>query len=340
MQYRIAVLGCGHIGKKHASLAHRYGLLVAVADILPEKAAETALPYGVPAYTKLTDLLVKEQPDILVVCTPNGLHAEHSMEALCAGAHVLCEKPMALKTADAEKMIATARLFNKKLFVVKQNRFNPPVAWVKGLLDQQRLGKLLGFQLNAFWNRNPDYFRQSDWRGTLQLDGGPLFTQFSHFVDLLYWYLGDLREVSYAMAENRMHADCIEFEDQGLAVLEFKSGVKVTLQYSLNAFGHNMEGSITVFGEKGTVKIGGAYLNELSYLCVEGVEQPEFPVLEPNQYGSYEGSSSQHHHVYEGMLKALEHPGYSFLEPEEALASVAMIEAIYAKTGNRRNGHA
>ena len=156
MQYRIAVLGCGHIGKKHASLANRYGKLVAVADILPDKVAETALLYGVPAYTNITDLLAKQQPDILVVCTPNGLHAEHSIEALRAGAHVLCEKPMALKAEDAEKMIATARLFNKKLFVVKQNRFNPPVAWVKSLLDQQLVGNLLGFQLNAFWNRNPD----------------------------------------------------------------------------------------------------------------------------------------------------------------------------------------
>ncbi len=339
MQYRIAVLGCGHIGKKHAALAARYGMLVGVADIVPEKAQVIADNYKVPFYNKLSELLQQEKPDIVVICTPNGWHAEHSMEALRSGAHVLCEKPMALTARDAEDMIQTAKLFNKKLFVVKQNRFNPPVAWVKQVLAKHQLGSLIGFQLNAFWNRNTDYFRQSAWRGTLELDGGPLFTQFSHFVDLLYWYFGPMKKVAFASAENRLHPACIEFEDQGVAVLEFSSGVSGTMQYSLNAHGRNMEGSITLFGEKGTIKIGGAYLNEISYLDADGLELPAFTKLLPNQYGTYEGSSSQHHLVYEAMLNALENPANGFLEPEEAFQTVAIIEAIYAKMGNRRKLH-
>jgi UDP-N-acetyl-2-amino-2-deoxyglucuronate dehydrogenase len=339
MQYRIAVLGCGHIGRKHAALAARYGKLVGVADTDQEKATAVAQLYQVSAYSNLTELLAQAEPEIVVICTPNGIHAEHSLEALRSNAHVLCEKPMALNSKDAAEMIQTARLFNKRLFVVKQNRFNPPVAWVKQLLEQQQLGNLVGFQLNAFWNRDPAYFRQSAWRGSLNLDGGPLFTQFSHFVDLLYWYLGPLKEVKFATAENRLHPDCIEFEDQGMVVLEFECGISGSVQYSLNAHKRNMEGSITLFGEKGTVKIGGSYLNEIAYCNIEGVEVPTFPVLESNQYGTYEGSSSQHHLVYEAMLKTLENPANRFLGPEEALQSVAIIETIYAKMGNRRKEH-
>ncbi len=158
MQYRIAVLGCGHIGRKHAALAARYGKLVGVADTDQEKSTVIGRLYQVSAYSNLTELLAQTEPEIVVICTPNGLHAEHSKEALRANAHVLCEKPMALNSRDAGEMIQTARLFNKKLFVVKQNRFNPPVAWVKQLLDQQQLGRLVGFQLNAFWNRTPAYY--------------------------------------------------------------------------------------------------------------------------------------------------------------------------------------
>ncbi len=336
MQYRFAVLGCGHIGKKHAALANRYGKLVAVADTERKKARNLSQIYQIPAYNSLGELLSKEQIDIVVVCTPNGLHGAHSQEAIKAGMHVLCEKPMALSSRDAAQMIATAKLFNKRLFVVKQNRFNPPVLWAHGLLKENRLGKLAGFQMNAFWNRTCSYFNQSAWRGGLELDGGPLFTQFSHFVDLLYWYLGPLDRVLYACGENRMHQGCIEFEDQGSALLEFKGGIRGSLQYSLNAFEKNMEGSLTIFGEKGTIKIGGTYLNEISYLDVEGVSLPEFPPVSSNEYQGYQGSSSQHHLVYEAMLKALENPDHPVLEPEEASQSVQIIEAIYSKMGNLR----
>lgn len=339
MQHRFVILGCGHIGKKHASLAARYGKLVAVADCNQEKADILARIWNIPAYSSFTQMLLETKPDIVVVCSPNGFHAEHSIEALQSGAHVLCEKPMAICTKDADAMIEASRLFNKRLFVVKQNRFNPPVEWVKNLLNQGRLGKLHSFQLNAFWNRSEFYFKQSDWRGTLKLDGGILFTQFSHFIDLLYWYLGDLKKIHYVNAENSQHRNCIEFEDQGLAILEFESGVRGTVQYSINSFDHNMEGSISLFGEKGTVKVGGTYLNRIEYLSIEGIEPPEFPAFSANQYEGYQGSSSQHHFVYEAMLRSLSDADFSFLAPEEARQSVQIIEAIYSQMGNRRDWH-
>ncbi|KYP13245.1 Gfo/Idh/MocA family oxidoreductase [Flavihumibacter sp. CACIAM 22H1] len=335
MHYRFALLGCGHIGKKHAALAARYGSLVAVGDLLPEKARVLADSWNVPAYTNLTDMLLETNPDIVLICSPNGLHARHAIEALQAGCHVLCEKPMALRVQDAEAMIQTAKSFNKRLFIVKQNRFNPPVEWVKQQLEAKRFGKLLGFQLNAFWNRTTAYFTESAWKGSLELDGGPLFTQFSHFVDLLYWYLGELKTVHFAQSENLLHENSIEFEDQGIAILEFMSGIRGSIHYSINAFDHNMEGSLSLFGEKGTVKIGGTYLNKLEYLALPGAERPDLPESPVNEYQGYTGSSSHHHLVYEAMLRSLSDPAYPFIKPEEARHSVQIIEAIYAQMGNR-----
>lgn len=336
MRYRIAILGCGHIGKKHAALASAYGELIAVADSQEDRARDLAALYHCNSYPSLEQLIDNESPDLIAICTPNGFHAQHSIETLRSGAHVLCEKPMAISVRDAESMRDAAIKYNKRLFVVKQNRFNPPVLWLKQLLDSGRLGRILGFQLNAFWNRGPAYFHQSAWRGSLQLDGGPLFTQFSHFIDLLHWFLGDLKSVHHARGQNLLHRDTIEFEDQGLAVLELGDGIQGCLQYSINAHDRNMEGSITLFGEKGTVKLGGTYLNKLEHVAVEGIAAPVFVEQVPgNQYGSYEGSSSQHHLVYEAVLRSLDDPSYQYLEAAEAIQTISIIESIYSNMEER-----
>lgn len=331
MQHRIALVGCGHIGKKHAELAARYGELVAVADVLPTASGPLAERFQVPAYSSIEEMLSQQTPGIVVVATPNSMHAEHSITALSAGAHVLCEKPMAISSADAQQMIRTAEMFNKHLYVVKQNRFNPPVQFVKELLRTDALGKLLGFQLNAFWNRSPAYYNQSSWRGRLLLDGGPLFTQFSHFIDLLYWTLGELESVRFADGQNTSHAGIIEFEDQGLAAARFRNGITGTIQYTLNSYLHNMEGSLTLFGEKGTIKIGGTYLQQIDYFSVEGKSMPSFEhIVGANRYPGYEGSSSLHHLVYEEFLARLSDPKVSpASQAAEAAQSVAIIESIY-----------
>lgn len=226
------------------------------------------------------------------------------------------------------QMIDTEKQTGKKLFVVKQNRFNPPVVFIKQLLDEKRLGQVFSFQLNCFWNRPAAYYHHS-WKGTKELDGGILFTQFSHFIDLLYWLLGDLTFAN-GTRQNFLHKQCIEFEDTGVAILKMNSGAIGTINYTINSNHKNMEGSLTLFGEKGTVKIGGQYLNELEYFSVDREVAPFFPPGKPaNQYGFYEGSMSNHDKVYEQLIKALEDPGHIFINSEETFKTIGIIEKIY-----------
>ena len=213
------------------------------------------------------------------------------------------------------------------LFVVKQNRFNPPVIELKKLLDGNRLGKIFSFQVNCFWNRPAEYYNDG-WRGTLSLDGGTLFTQFSHFIDLLYWLLGDVKK-AVSILKNYDHPG-IEFEDTGVVLLEMQSGATGTMNYTVNSHKKNMEGSFSIFAEKGTVKIGGQYLNELEYASVEGYNKKDIPNGDPNNYGFYQGSMSNHDKVYEHLMKALNDDPHQMTDAFEALKTVEIIEKIYA----------
>ena len=258
-QLRFALIGCGRIAHRHAEHILNNGNLVAVCDIIRERSDSFGIEYNTKVYYSLDELLANEKNniDVISVCTPNGLHAEHSIKALKAGIHVLCEKPMAINVNDCGEMIKAAESNNRRLFIVKQNRFNPPVAAVKKAIDDGFLGKILSIQLSCFWNRNSDYYLNS-WKGTKLLDGGTLFTQFSHFIDLLYWMISDIKTVK-AFTANLGHQSIIEFEDTGVVALEFYNGAIGTINYTVNSYNKNMEGSLTIFGEKGTVKIGGQY---------------------------------------------------------------------------------
>jgi UDP-N-acetyl-2-amino-2-deoxyglucuronate dehydrogenase len=328
-QLRFAIIGCGRIAQRHATELVKHGKLSAVCDVVKEKADTMGEKFSAKPYYTITDLLNGEKEiDIVSICTPNGLHAEQSILSMLAGHHVLCEKPMALSSLDAKKMIETADKTGKQLFVVKQNRFNPPVAFVKQLLDENKLGTILSFQLNCFWNRPPAYY-QHTWQGTKELDGGTLFTQFSHFIDLLYWLLGDVATTS-GIRSNYLHKDIVEFEDTGVAYLKMVNGAIGTINYSINSHQSNMEGSLLLFGEKGTVKIGGQYLNELEYFSVEGMEKPDLPKGNPsNQYGFYQGSMSNHDKVYEMLIKSVSDPSFSFITTGETLKTIEIIEKIY-----------
>lgn len=329
---RFALVGCGRIGQVHAREMRRVGMLVAVCDVDAQKMETVAGSGEVGRYQSLKDLLVSEKElDMVVIATPNALHAPQSIEVLNAGKHVLCEKPMAINTSDAQTMIAAAKKYERHLVVVKQNRYNPPVQELKRLLDDGRLGKVLSIQVNAFWNRKPAYYKDSEWRGSQELDGGTLYTQFSHFVDLMIWLFGDLSEVK-GFRSNANHKDEIEFEDQGVVALKFESGVLGTLHYTVNTYEKNTEGSITVFGAKGTVKVGGAYLNEMTYLKVEGVEMIEnsLEAQGPNLYPGYQGSMSNHPMVYDDLVRLMNGAISSLATPEEGLRTVQAIEKIYA----------
>lgn len=326
----IAVVGVGHIGSQHTKHAHDLGTLVAVCDIKKDKAQTAAEMYACSAYHSIDDLLAREKNlDLVAVCTPNGLHADHSMKALRAGCNVLCEKPMATTVHDCERMIHAAEETNRRLFIVKQNRFNPPVKALKKLIEDGRLGKILSVQVNCFWNRTQEYYAGSDWRGKQQMDGGTLFTQYSHFIDLLYWLVGDVDEVR-AYTQNYLHKDVVEFEDTGVALLKFATGALGTINFTINSYGKNMEGSITLFGEKGTVKVGGQYLNLLEYQSIDGYEitglEPGNP---PNTYGKNTGSMSNHDKVYQNVIDVLVHGGSITTDLLDGLKTVQIIEKIY-----------
>lgn len=278
-------------------------------------------------------LAAHKEIDVVSVCSPNGLHAEHTIAALRAGHHVLCEKPMALSVHDCGEMIKEAEKANKRLFIVKQNRFNPPVAAVKQIIDEGKLGKIYSVQLSCFWNRNNEYYENS-WKGTKALDGGTLFTQFSHFVDLLYWMIGDVKDVN-AFIGNYNHNGIIEFEDSGSISLRFHNGAIGTINYSVNSYDQNMEGSLTIFGEKGTVKIGGQYINELEYQKIENYEIKDLPPGNPpNSYGKYFGSMSNHDKVYENVVEVLNNQGVIATNGFEGLKTVEIIDKIYTAAIN------
>jgi UDP-N-acetyl-2-amino-2-deoxyglucuronate dehydrogenase len=217
------------------------------------------------------------------------------------------------------------------LFIVKQNKFNTPVVALKKSIDDGKLGKIYSVQLSCFWNRNEAYYLASNWKGTLKLDGGTLYTQFSHFIDLLYWLVGDVKQVK-AMVGNYGHQGIIEFEDTGAVCLEFYNGAVGTINYSVNSYDRNMEGSITIFAEKGTVKIGGQYLNELEYQKFSDFEIKDLPPGNPpNEYGEYKGSMSNHDKVYENVIDVLGNRGVIATNAFEGMKTVEIIEKIYTE---------
>jgi len=302
---------------------------VALCDIDRQKADELAKEYNAMPFYSFDDFIsARLDVDVVSVCTPNGLHAAHAIWSLKAGYHVLCEKPIANNVNDCGEMIKAAEKANRRLFAIKQNRFNPPVAAVKKALDEGRFGKVFSIQLSCFWNRNEDYYKDT-WKGTKDLDGGTLFTQFSHFIDLLYWMLGDVKNVNAYMG-NYAHGGMIEFEDTGVVIVEFYSGVIGTINYTVNSYGKNMEGSLTIFGEKGTVKIGGQYLNELEYQNFEDYRIENLPEgNKANNYGTYQGSMSNHDKVYENLVEVLTNNASISTNSFEGLKTVEIIEKIY-----------
>lgn len=332
-----ALVGCGRIAQRHAEHIHRFGTLTAVCDVVEEKAKTLAEKYGARYYTDIDAMLATEKTvDVVSVCSPNGLHATHTIKALKAGFHVLCEKPLSISVHDCGAMISAAENANRRLFVIKQNRYNPPVVAVKEAIDSGKLGKIYSLQLSCFWNRNNEYYANS-WKGTNDLDGGTLYTQFSHFIDLLYWMAGDVKR-AYALTNNFAHEGIIEFEDTGVAILEFFSGALATVNYTVNSYKNNMEGSLTIFAEKGTVKIGGQYLNELEYQNIEGFRIDNLPEgNKPNNYGTYVGSMSNHDKIYQNVIDVLDQNGTITTNSFEGLKTVEIIDKIYTSAKQLEN---
>jgi UDP-N-acetyl-2-amino-2-deoxyglucuronate dehydrogenase len=325
--YKFALVGCGRISVRHAENIQRVGTLTAVCDIVPEKADGLVRNFQAKAYYSIDDMLREEKTiDIVVICTPNGLHAEHSVKALEHGKHVLCEKPMCLSTSDAIKMMASEKVSQKKLFVVKSARFNPLLQQLKIAISKNELGRIYSFQLSCFWHRSNNYY--SNWHGKISSDGGTLYTQFSHYIDALLWLLGDVESLN-GYRTNAAHGNIIEFEDTGVMCCKTADGALGTINWSVNTYQKNSEISLTIIAEKGTVSFGGEYLNQIKYLQSDVLLFSGAEKNLPNDYNNYRGSMSHHDEIYNNLAEALQNDEHCFGNSTDGLKTVEIIERIY-----------
>ncbi len=263
-EFRIALVGCGRISANHFDAIRKVdGLtLVAVCDTVEERARTAGEAQGVPWFTSLAEMLARVECDVVVIATPSGLHPEHGVLAARAGKHIVTEKPMAISLAGADELVGACDEAGVHLFVVKQNRLNPPVQLLKRAIDRGRFGRLYLVNTTVRWSRPQEYYDQAPWRGTWKYDGGAFMNQASHYVDLVQWLGGAVDSV---VAKTATMARSIETEDTGVAVLKFASGALGTIEVTMLTYPKNMEGSITVLGEKGTVKIGGTAVNKIEH---------------------------------------------------------------------------
>ncbi|MBP1677292.1 MAG: oxidoreductase domain protein [Bacteroidetes bacterium] len=329
---KFAVIGQGHIGKRHAEMIRRNAdsELVAVCDVLSQK------ELGIEAisevfFSSLDDLLASSLDiDVINICTPNGFHAEYAIKVLEAGKHVVIEKPLALTKADAEMILHKSLEMSRHVFGVMQNRYSPPSVWLKEIIEKKVLGDIYLVKLDCFWNRDDRYYKKGDWHGDAQLDGGTLFTQFSHFIDIMYWLFGDITNIRGNFADFN-HQLLTDFEDSGLVSFDFVQGGMGSLNYSTSVWDKNLESSITIIGSKGTVKVAGQYMNEVVYCHVENYEMPELqPSNPPNDYGHYKGSAQNHHYVIENVVNKLKDKDSITSNVLEGMKVVDIIERIYA----------
>jgi predicted dehydrogenase len=245
--------------------------------------------------------------------------------------HVVCEKPMAISVSQCNEMIEAAIENEKTIFVVKQNRFNEPVQQVKKLMNENVLGNIYFINVNCFWNRNEYYYNESNWRGKKELDGGCLFTQFSHFIDILYYLFGEIKNVQ-GLIKNFNHA-YTEVEDSGSFVMETMNGAIVNFNFSTCSFEKNMEGAITILAENGTVKIGGQYLNTIEYQHIKAVQLPEINIVaKSNDYGKYQGSMSNHDKIIANVINTLQGKDTIMTNASEGMQVVQIIEEMYRKS--------
>ncbi len=326
-----AVIGYGHIGKRHAEMIQRNNEseLVAIVDV-KEKSEIGLENSSIPFFNSLEDLFASSiHIDVVNITSPNGFHSEHSLKCLDNKKHVVIEKPMSLNRQDAEKVIYKALHVHKHVFTVMQNRYSPPSIWVKELIESGKLGEFYFVQLNCYWNRDERYYTNNTWHGNLKLDGGTLFTQFSHFIDIMYWLFGDIENITGRFNDFN-HKNLTEFEDSGFVSFDFVNGGMGSVNYSTSIWNQNLESSMTIIGELGSIKIGGQYMNEVEYCHIKDYTMPQLEPTNPgNDYGSYKGSAQNHHFVIQNVVDVLQGKSAITTNALEGLKIVDIIERIY-----------
>ncbi|MDR2908513.1 MAG: Gfo/Idh/MocA family oxidoreductase [Oscillospiraceae bacterium] len=330
-----ALIGCGRIAANHIKAAVKNGLrIAAVCDVIPQKAEALLKNRGLDAsssirrYADYKLMLSQVRPQLVAIATESGKHAKIALDCIGAGASLIIEKPMALSIKDADAIIAAGKEKGVKVCACHQNRFNLSVQRLRAALEGGRFGKLSHGAVHVRWSRNEAYYKQAPWRGTWEEDGGALMNQSIHGIDLLRWMLGDDIEEVFAYASNRLHP-YIEAEDIGIAVVKFKSGATATIEGTTNVYPENLEETLYIFGENGTVKLGGKSLNaidifEFSDKCEAGkgleagfIEETE------NVYGN------GHAPLYKDVISALENDREPYIDAEAGRRALELVLAIY-----------
>jgi len=331
-----ALVGCGRIAKRHSELLGFNNIkgakLVSVCDNVIDKANKIAKQFNVPAYEDMNMMMESESIDVVVVLTPSGLHAKHVIKLSEYGKHIMVEKPMALCIEDTENMIDACDKNNIKLFVIKQNRFNLPVVKLREAVESGRFGKLTLGTVRVRWARHQAYYDQDSWRGTWDMDGGVLTNQASHHVDMLEWMMGDVESV---FAKITTALANVETEDTAIVTLKFKSGALGIIEATTATRPGNLEGSISILGENGTVVIGGVAVNEMQTWAFEDEQAGDSDVLEefsvnpPNVYGF------GHQAYYEHVVDCINNRSANLVDGLQGRKSIELISAIYesAETG-------
>ncbi len=327
---KFALVGSGRIAKRHSELLGEKQIegaeLVATCDLIEEKARKIGERFNVPHYTDMDEMMQQQDVDVAVVLTPSGIHAEHVINLAKYGKHILVEKPMALKLNDADDMIRTCDKNGIKLFVIKQNRFNVPVIKLREAVEEERFGKLVLGSVRVRWARHQQYYDQDAWRGTWALDGGVLANQASHHIDMLEWMMGDVESV---FAYSKTALVDIEAEDTAVGVLKFCNGALGIVEATTATRPKDLEGSISILGEKGTVVIGGFAVNQMQTWNFEKQQAGDDEVLDkysvnpPNIYGF------GHQAYYEHVVDSIHNNKQQLVDGLEGRKSLELISAIY-----------
>ena len=325
---RLALVGCGRIAGKHidAIETHSENLeLTAACDTDREKLDAVAEKYSVKGYSSYDDLLKDKNVDAVIICTPSGIHPEQTVMAAKAGKHVITEKPMATRWADGVRMVKACDESRVRLFVVKQNRSNATLQLLKRAVDEKRFGKIHMVHLNVFWTRPQEYYDQAKWRGTWELDGGALMNQASHYVDLLEWLIGPIADIQAITGTLDRH---IEVEDTGVMNVRWRNNALGSMSVTMLTYPKNYEGSITILGEKGTVKVGGVAVNEIQTWEFEEPKEYDKDI----QNASYETTSVYgfgHPLYYKNVIDVLRGEAEPEVDGREGLKSLEVLIAAY-----------
>ena len=325
---RFALVGCGRISKKHFSAIEKHRdevELVDVCDVDANALLNAVKLTGANGHSSLTDLLTNTTADIIVLTTPSGLHSEQAIQIARSGLHVMTEKPMATRWRDGLKMLKACDNAGVHLFTVHQNRHNDTLQLLKKAIEQGRFGKIYSVAVNVFWSRPQNYYDSAAWRGTWEFDGGALMNQASHYVDLLQWLIGPVQSV---MATTGTLARNIEVEDSGAAVVRWRSGAIGTLNVSMLTCPENMEGSLTVLGETGTVRVGGVAVNKIETWRFSD-SRPEDANISGSNYETESVYGFGHALYYDNVIKTLRGDTIPVADGRDGLITLELLIAMY-----------